>query len=161
MVDEPRLVQAAHQLQHLFGVELAPALVENHPQSDAGAVIKLLYHVGQLRAKLLPRLLVSPPKEGVELVAQMPSSDQRGRDDKGTVVPAAAGHILPDQHAEPVTVVIPAQGLHLDVLAQHVEAAVFGRLNVKDQGLVRRRGVEPVRPVALVQQAVLEIGLAV
>ena len=91
----------------------------------------------------------------------MPAGDQRGRDDKGTVVPAAAGHILPDQHAEPVTVVIPAQGLHLDVLAQHVEAAVFGRLNVKDQGLVRRRGVEPVRPVALIQQAVVEIGLAV
>ena len=41
----------------------------------------------------------------------------RGRGDyEGIVPPSAAGHILPHQHAVAVTVVIPAQGLYLDML---------------------------------------------
>ena len=47
------------------------------------------------------------------------------------------------------------------MLAQHVEAHGLGRFDVEAQGLVARRGVEPVGPPALVEQAVHEAGLAV
>ena len=88
---------------------------------------------------------------------------QKGQHLHGQGLPALkAGHqVLPHDDPQPVAVIVPPQRLDLDVLAQHVEAHVPGGLNVPDHGLVRRRGVQAVGPVALVQQARLEAGLAV
>ena len=91
----------------------------------------------------------------------MLAGEQRGADGDGGVFPAAVGHVLPDQHAQPVAVVVPARGLNLDVLAQRVEAHRLGCGDVKGQGLVAGRGVQAVRPPALVEQAVHKIRLAV
>src|SRR5690606_10228277 len=52
-----------------------------------------------------------------------------------------AGHILPNEHALPVAVVIPAGRLHLDVLADHIEAHFLGLLNIKKKRLVGGRGI--------------------
>ena len=47
------------------------------------------------------------------------------------------------------------------MLAQHVKAHVLGGLNVKNESLIRRSGVHTVGPVALIEQTVVEIRLAV
>ncbi len=80
----------------------------------------------------------------------------RGPPDVGVVaadVPVAAGHVLPDQQAELVAPVVPAVRLDLDVLAGHVHAELLGHLDVVLEGLVRRGGVQPIRPPALIERA--------
>ncbi len=73
----------------------------------------------------------------------------------------AVDHILPHDHAQTVAVVVPALGLDLDMLAKRVEAHFFHFYNIKLQGFIGGRRVEAVRPVSLVQHAVLEPGLSV
>ena len=79
----------------------------------------------------------------------------------GGIAPAAVRHVLPDEHPQAVAVVVPAVGLDLHVLAQGVEAHRLGRGDVEGERRVAGRGVEPVGPPALVEQAVHEIGLPV
>ena len=91
----------------------------------------------------------------------MNARDEGRGDGEKVIFPAAVYHVLPDEHAEAVAVIVPAQRLDFDVLAEHVEAQVLHELNVKNHRVVARRGVEPVREVALVKNAVLEIRPAV
>jgi hypothetical protein len=70
-------------------------------------------------------------------------------------------NVLPHQQPEPVGVVVPARGLHLDVFAHHVEAQVLVLLQVGGEGGVGGRGVEAVRPEALIKGADLEDELTV
>src|SRR5262249_14886273 len=50
---------------------------------------------------------------------------------------------------------------HLDVLASHVEAELFGHLDVVAKGFVGRSGVDAIWPEALVEWAELEVRLIV
>ena len=45
---------------------------------------------------------------------------------------ATIGHVLPNDHAEFVTGVIPAQRFNFDVLSDHITANFLGILNVKN-----------------------------
>ena len=74
---------------------------------------------------------------------------------------AVVDHVLKDDHAKTVTVVVKLLRLDLDVLAQGVEAQTLHGADVPGEGGGACRGVEPVAPVALVQKTVEEIGLAV
>ena len=76
-------------------------------------------------------------------------------------VSRAAGHILPYQHAHRVTMVIPPGGFHLDMLAQHIEAQRLCLFNVPAQRFIAGRGVQPVRPVSLIQKPFLEVRPAI
>ena len=85
-----------------------------------------------------------------------------GRGDREKVVcSTAVYHVLPDEHAEAVAVIVPAHGLNFDVLAEHVEAHVLHELNIEHHRVVARRSVESVREVSLIEHAVLEIRSAV
>ena len=76
----------------------------------------------------------------------------KGKGDHGVLGGASAvGHVLPDDHAEAVAGVIPARRLHLDVLADHIAANLFGIRDVEKHGFLRRRGIKPLGEVALVQ----------
>ena len=86
----------------------------------------------------------------------MPPRDERRGDRQKVILPAAVRHVLPDQHAQPVAVIVPPHRLHLDVLAQHVEAEIFHRPDVPDERLVARRGIESIRPIALIEHARVE-----
>ena len=81
----------------------------------------------------------------------------RPGDGRGAVAAAAVDDVLPDQHAEPVAVGVPPQRLDLEVLAQHREAEPLHRLDVVHHRRVRRRGHQPVRPVALVEHADVQV----
>ena len=74
---------------------------------------------------------------------------------------AARGHVLPDEHAQPVAERIEARLLHFEVHAQQVEAKFAHRADVKLERLLRRWRHEAVRPVALVEHATQEDGRAV
>ena len=74
---------------------------------------------------------------------------------------AAAGHVLPDEQAELVAVVVIAGRLDLDVLAEHVEAELLEHFEVVLHRLVGRRREQPVRPPALIERADLEERLVV
>ena len=52
----------------------------------------------------------------------------------------AAGHVLPDEQAELVAVVVEPGRLDLDVLAEHVEAELLEHFEVVLHRRVRRRG---------------------
>ena len=65
--------------------------------------------------------------------------------------------ILPDQHAEPVAVIIPAHRFDLDVLAEHVHAGGFHLRYVIDEGFVGSGRVKPVWPVPLIEDAIHKI----
>lgn len=69
----------------------------------------------------------------------------------------AVYHVLPDEHAQLVAVVVKTLGLDFGVLAQHIEAELLHPRNIGGQRFVRRCGVETFRPVALIQYARLEI----
>ena len=57
--------------------------------------------------------------------------------------------------------VIPARRLNLDMLAQHIEAETLCHLNIINHRLVRGRREQALTPIALVEQAALEIGLII
>ena len=69
----------------------------------------------------------------------------------------AVYHILPDEHAQLVAVVVKTLGLDFGVFAQHVEAELLHPRNIGDQRFIRRCGVEAFRPVALIQHTRLKI----
>src|SRR3546814_18103013 len=70
-------------------------------------------------------------------------------------------HVLPDQYAEAVGVVIILRRLDLDMLPQHVEAGLFQEDDVAARGFFRRRGQQAFGPPALVERAVVKERLVV
>jgi len=72
-----------------------------------------------------------------------------------------ARHVLPDQEPQLVAPVVEPVGLDLDVLAEHVHAQGFDGLEIGPEGGVGRRGVQAVRPPALVERPDLEERFAV
>ena len=70
---------------------------------------------------------------------------------------SAVHHVLPDDHPDPVAVVVPAGGLYFDMLAEHVEAQLLHLFDVEDERFVSRRRHQGLRPVALVEDPVEEI----
>ena len=133
-VDERGRVERLDLVGHRADVELVPALVERHPRDDRRVGAVLDDDRRQLAAELGPAERRRWPAGG----------DRQVR------------HVLPDEDAEPVGPVVPAVGLGLHVLADHVVAEPLGRGDVKPQRGVGRGGVQAVGPVALVERAGLE-----
>ena len=77
------------------------------------------------------------------------------------MIGAAIYHVLPYDHTEAVTVIVPPGGLNLHMLAQHIESKFFHLGNVIDQSIVGRGGIESVRPVALIQDSIQKEGLVI
>ena len=145
-VDQAAGVALHRPLDDLDGVVLAPALVEGDPDHDARVVVERGHNAVPLVEPLGGR-------GGVPLAVLRPAGAdalvQRG------------GHVLPDEQAELVGVVVPAGRLGFGVLAGAVEAHLLRDLDVVLQGVVGGRGVEAVGPPALVERAVEERDLAV
>ena len=93
-------------------------------------------------------------------IARFVLKPQSGNMEKAVRLPAGH-HVLPHQHAAPIAMVVPAVGLHLQVLAQHVEAGVLHGLNVEGERLVGGSRHEAVGPVALIEHPAQKQRLAV
>ncbi len=118
-VHRPRRVVLLNRGGNLRRVVLAPAFVERHPHDDAGVVPIGVDNALQFQFELRPREL-GPV---AEFLAR----------------PTAAGHVLPDQQAELVAVVVPARRLDLDVFASHVKAQLACHLDIEPQAPRRWR----------------------
>ena len=161
MVDQPGIVPFPDSLRHFLGVKLAPSFIEGDPHGDGYAIIQVGDHFPQLLDEAVLFALVLPAKGSIVRIRPVFVGDQRRHRHLGTVGAAAVGHVLPYQHPQPVAMVIPAQGLHLHMLAQSVEAQLLHGPDVIDHGFIAGRGVQAVRPIALIQHPVEKEGLAV
>ena len=70
-------------------------------------------------------------------------------------------HILPDDHAQFVTLVIEFFHLHLNVFPEGIESQLFHGQDIIHVAFRSRRCQKAFRPVTLVQQSVEEIRLSV
>lgn len=68
----------------------------------------------------------------------------------------ATRHILPDEHPEPISPVIPSFGLHLDMFAREIESEGSHYFDIVAEGGVGRCSQDAVGPEALVKGADLE-----
>ena len=82
-------------------------------------------------------------------------------DEPVAVGAAAAYHILPYQHSQPVAVIVPALRLYFDMLSEHIEAKILHGPDVINKCFVAGGGVQAVGPVALIQDAGLHIGAVI
>ena len=153
VIDEARCIECANAFRRLRSIELSPPLVERHPQHNAGAIVEMLNHLRQFEIVFFSPGNIVSGKIPIVIVFLMPSRHQRCGNHHGAIRAAAVGHVLPDKHAEPVAVIVPAQRLELDVLSQHIEAHALHRLDVGNHGLVRGRGEHPIRPIPLIEYA--------
>jgi len=143
-------------------VKLPPALVERHPGEDADRSGQLLQHGIQFRIVDFPSGFRGAAEFLILVVADAPASQRRPDQRDAVLIGAAAvGHVLHDQDAQPVAVVVPAPAFHLDVLAQHVEAERADRAQLIFHRLIAGIGHQPVHAVALVQQPAQKQRLAV
>ena len=88
-----------------------------------------------------------------------PCRGQRGINQEA--VAAAVDHILEHHHAQLIAQIIEHLRLDLNVLTQHVKAHFLGGQNVVFIALRAAGQIDAVREIALIQQSVEEIGLAV
>ena len=167
LVHKAGIVQRADGLHCPGRVKLAPAFVERHPAADTGMAGKRLYRGFQLPAVFFPAAFLSTAQQLPEWLCIGQAAQQRLQhigqvgDEPQLVGAAAVHHVLPDHKAQPVAVVIPALRLDFCVLAQQVEAQRFHLAQLPLHRRIGRRGIQALRPVALIQQAVEQDGLSV
>ena len=166
-VHKTGIVQRADGLHCPGGIVLSPALVKGHPAAHAGVAAQRLYRIFQLPAVFFPAAFAAPAQQSPQrrLVRQaahkrLQNIGQVG-DKPQVILTAAVDHILPDHKSQLVAVVVPALRLDLCVLAQQVVAQRLYLAQLPFHRRIRGRGVQSLRPVALIQQAVEQDGLVV
>ena len=70
-------------------------------------------------------------------------------------------HILPYQHANPVTMIIPSLRFYLDMLPDHIKPQILHLLDIIDHRFITRWCIQAVRPVSLIQNSFLKIWFVV
>ena len=151
-------VHGGELLCHLDGIELPPALVEDDPHAEGDAVLEVAHGVLHLGDELAASLLVGAGEELVAVVLEV-YADEGQHAYRGELVGGSAGHhILPHDDAFAVAVVVPPQGLDLDMFPYHVEAHGLDEFDIVFEGGVGGRSEHPVRPIALIEHARLEVG---
>ena len=98
-----------------------------------------------VKAPVVPLLNADGGKHGVPEIA----------------VAAVVDYVLPDNHTQPVALIVEFLRLDFDVLAQGVEAETLHGEDIIGIAFRGGGGEQPLRPVALIQQTVEEIGFAV
>ncbi len=163
VVYQPCGIQAAYKIRGLQGVELSPALIKRNPANDGRMDAQGFYRIPCFTEKLLPPLRIPAGKKAAAVPAVLNGNvhgvKKGGKvgDEPVAVGAAAAYHILPHQHSQPVAVIVPALRLYFDMLAKHIEAQLLHGPDIINKCLITGRGVKAVRPVALIQDAGLHI----
>ena len=167
LVHKAGVVQRTDGLHRPGGIVLSPALVKGHPAAHAGVAAQRLYRIFQFPAVFFPAAFAAPAQQPPQrrLVRQaahkrLQNIGQVGNEPQ-VILAAAVDHILPDHKSQPVAVVVPALRLDLCVLAQQVVAQRLYLAQLPFHRRIRGRGVQSLRPVALIQQAVEQDGLVV
>ena len=143
------------------GVKLSPALIEGYPYSQGRHIVKMRHCIQTFLFPGASSVFLRPGEQAVVVIPGVYSNmgEQGGHvTHQGQVIGGAAtDHVLPDNHAQAVTMVIPAQGFYLNVFPQHVETKTFGQPDVEQEGLIAGGGHQAIWPIALVQQTMEEV----
>ena len=167
LVHKTGVVQRADGLHRPGGIVLSPALVKGHPAAHAGMAAQRLHRICQFPAVFFPAAFAAPAQQPPQrrLVRQaahkrLQNIGQVG-DEPQVILTASVDHILPDHKSQLVAVVVPALRLYLCVLAQQVIPQRLYLAQLPFHRRIRGRGVQSLRPVALIQQAVEQDRLVV
>ena len=146
LVVRTRVIDLGELGGHVICAELPPSLVEDGPRGDAREEAEVLDGGAGLLEPCGAGLRVGGAKS-LELlrVVEMPGDFRRhggnlARVERWVFCRPSVDHVLPHDHAQTVAVIVPARRLDLEMLAQHVEAELAGRLDVVEQCLVARCG---------------------
>ena len=142
-------------------VELTPAFVERRPQRYGRAVVKSVDDLVHLLVVQIPSRFVFSGIKSVAVVSDVYADIGQKKYRERIVFSAAVDEILPDDHAEAVAMVIPPEWLDFDVFSKRIETAFFCKLYIVNERVVARCGIQPVRPVSLIEQPRHEIRFAV
>ena len=163
VIDQPGGIERADLFAYRERVELPPAFIKWNPDDDAGMVVQKGDGFCDFAPEFVFSLGMEPGEQtGVLFIVgkrnMIPVHQSRQIGDEPVLIGGTAVyHVLPDEHAQLVAVVVKTLGLDFCVLAQHVEAELLHPRNIGGQRFVRRCGVETFRPVALIQYARLDI----
>ena len=94
-------------------------------------------------------------------VVQLLNADSGQRRIPQEIVIAIIDHVLENDHAQFIALVIELFRLYLDMLTKGVKAQPLHGKNIVSIALWHGRCENAVRPIALIQQPVEEIGLAI
>ena len=145
-IDQTRRVVTFRPFGNLTGLELPPCLIEGNPHHNTRMTAQLVDDTAPLTAESLLR------SSGTD---QLPVIEPAVGNPAGILV--AAGHVLPDEHTQPVAMGIPAGRFDLDMLTDGIESKLFGFENIVSERLVRRGRIESVGPPALIEQSQLNV----
>ena len=156
-VDKPAAICLFQPFVGGVAAELPPSLVKNGPVADTGVIFQLIDRGIHALIKGFPggKIFVA-----ADIVLLLNTDGGQRRIPQKTVI-AVVHHILENNHTQLVAGIIECLRLHFNMLAKGVKAQLFHFQDVLGKGGFAGRGVNAVRPVALIQHAVEEIGLAV
>jgi len=116
MVDRPPRVVFANPRRGLCRVKLSPALIERHPYRDRNNAYEMAEHRFEVSPVVRAAFGIFSREKPVVTVFHRMIDKQRIRNEELTIFAADVNHVLPDEHAEPVAVIVPSERLDLDVL---------------------------------------------
>ena len=156
-IDETGIVQLFEDVVDIVAVELAPALIENRPVANAGMVLQLIYRCCHAIEEHFAGRGVAVH---LAVVQFLDAHSRKCRVTEEAVV-AVVDHVLENDHAQLVTLVVEFFWLYLDMLAQCIETQALHGQDIVSEALRFGGSEDAVGPVALIQQAMEEVRLAV
>ena len=158
VINDSRRVIFLDSLADSLCVKLSPRLVKRNPTSDRSAVIKMVYRLKRCLFVLSAAFLIVNAEPFVMAVRN--ASDKHIRqhaDEEHINLLCAAYHVLPNDHAQLIAMVIPASRFDFYMLSEHVEAEILHLFDIKNHRFIAGRSHSAVRPIALVEKSCLEI----
>ena len=133
-IDQPAFIHLSQLFCGLAGIKLAPPLIERNPGHNAGMIVQMTNHSGQIPVILASALQICPAKQVVILVLHPSGKPIRGigqiSHKTHMILSASIGHILPHNHPQPVAVIIKTIQLHLHMLAERIISHLLQLFNI-------------------------------
>ena len=129
-IDQTRRIVCFCPGYYLFGIKLSPGFVERNPDNNRRVRHAQIHD-------FLPFLVVVGYRFRCTLFVCSTIVSMR----RPAVAHVASWHILPYQNTFLVAMIITASRFYFHMLTDHVEAPVFGLLDVEQQGFIGWSGI--------------------
>ena len=161
-VDQPRGIQLPYHVCDADGIKLSPAFVKRAVNSNGREKFQVSNSIPAFLLETVPVCLILPGKQRIivitDLIAQGLGNGRKVAYKGHGIRAAPINHVLTDDHAKTVTVIIPACHFYLDMFTQHVISQRLHYLDIIDQCFIGGSCIQTLRPVALIQSAHQEAG---
>ena len=128
---QPRRIKRHYVFREPVHIVQSPMLIKYGPHDNTGVTPMLIHHITQFRLKLhLIRL-------------------------RTCKVSIAARHVLPYQYTELIAMVIPPLGFYLHMFAYHIKSPILYVFDIPPQSVVGRCSKDAIRPISLIERAML------